>query len=304
MGIKSSEHGSIICIPEQQTTPHYTISTSTLSTHLILKKLFLNLQLKHFNQYVDKHRRPRHRRQQRYITPKPSKASLTSLGIGHALTAEYLSRPHHTIIAAVRDPSKSTSLALSSLTKGPGSTLLTVKIDSLSPTDAKAAIATVPPSLTHIDIVIANAGVTIFNPVLDITVDEYRYHQNINVVGPMLLFQATWPLLRQSKQPKFIVISSSLGSVTVGPEWGLPSGSYGASKASINYLMRRLHYEHEGLVALPICPGWTQTDMGNESAATFRKDEGGLAPVTLEESIRGVVEEVSGLVIRLEVISC
>ncbi|KAF2805676.1 NAD(P)-binding protein [Mytilinidion resinicola] len=216
-------------------------------------------------------------------------------GIGHALTAEYLSRPHTTLIAAVRDP-KANSKALETLPKGTGSTLLTVKIDSLSPTDAKAAIAALPPSFPHIDLVIANAGVTVFNPVLDITVDEYLYHQNINVLGPLLLFQATWPLLQKSAAPKFIVISSSLGSVKAGPEWGMPSGAYGASKASINYLTRKLHFEHERLVALPICPGWTQTDMGNESAAVFRAAEGGLAPVTLEDSIRGVVKEIDGAI--------
>ncbi|KAF2489381.1 NAD(P)-binding protein [Lophium mytilinum] len=215
-------------------------------------------------------------------------------GIGHALTTEYLSRPHTTVIAAVRDPSKSNSKALVTLPKGTGSTLITIKIDSLAPTDAKTAVSTLPSSISRIDLVIANAGVTVFNPVLDITVDEYLYHQSINVVGPLVLFQATWPLLQKSVSPKFIVISSSLGSVKVGPEWGLPCGAYGASKASINYLTRRLHYEHEGLVALPVCPGWTQTDMGNEGAKVFRAAEGGLAPVTLEESIKGVVQEIDG----------
>jgi norsolorinic acid ketoreductase len=132
-----------------------------------------------------------------------------------------------------------------------------LKLDSLSETDPKDVVAILPGySISHIDVVIANAGVMKCNRITEISAAEYREHQNVNVIGPLLLFQATWKLLQKASNPKFVVISSTLGSVGIGPTKNVPSGSYGASKASVNYLMRKLHFEHPELIALPICPGY------------------------------------------------
>lgn len=68
-------------------------------------------------------------------------------------------------------------------------------------------------------------------------------------------------------------------------------GAYGASKAAVNYLMRKVHIEEEWLTSLVICPGWTQTAMGDGAAKTVKFGE--QAPVPLNVSINGVVEEVS-----------
>lgn len=68
-------------------------------------------------------------------------------------------------------------------------------------------------------------------------------------------------------------------------------GAYGASKAAVNYLMRKVHLEEEWLTSMVICPGWTQTDMGDNAAKTIKYGE--QAPVPLEVSIKGVVDEVS-----------
>ncbi|KAF2808793.1 NAD(P)-binding protein [Mytilinidion resinicola] len=211
-------------------------------------------------------------------------------GIGRGLTAAYLSRDNTTIIAAVRDLSHATSQSLASLPKGKDSTLIVVKIDSLSHSDPAAAIATLPAhSIPHIDVLIANAGVLEVNRVTDITVAEYRYHQDVNTIGPLLLLQAAWELLQKAPRPKFVVVASQLGSVAVGPKAALASGSYGASKASINYLLRKLHFENPGLIALPICPGMTQTDMGAHVATAMGREK---ATVTLEDSVKGVVQEI------------
>jgi norsolorinic acid ketoreductase len=67
-------------------------------------------------------------------------------------------------------------------------------------------------------------------------------------------------------------------------------GAYGSSKAAVNYLMRVVHMEEEWLTSVVICPGWTQTDMGNDAAKS--RNFGEKAPVPLDVSITGVVEEV------------
>jgi norsolorinic acid ketoreductase len=68
-------------------------------------------------------------------------------------------------------------------------------------------------------------------------------------------------------------------------------GAYGASKAAVNFLLRRVHLEEEWLTSVVICPGWTQTDMGNHAAKEQKFGE--QAPVPLDVSINGIVEEVS-----------
>ena len=70
----------------------------------------------------------------------------------------------------------------------------------------------------------------------------------INVVGTLILFQAAYPLLKAStSSPKFIPMSSGGGSITEGTP--VPAGllAYGSSKAALNYLARKLHFEHEEL---------------------------------------------------------
>lgn len=39
-------------------------------------------------------------------------------------------------------------------------------------------------------------------------------HYKVNVIGPVLLFQAVLPLLEKSEKGKFVAISSSAGLIT------------------------------------------------------------------------------------------
>lgn len=70
----------------------------------------------------------------------------------------------------------------------------------------------------------------------------------VNVIGTHVLLCATYPLLASSTPtPKFIAISSMGGSIAQGTS--IPKGmlAYGASKAALNYLMRKVHFEYLGL---------------------------------------------------------
>lgn len=72
-------------------------------------------------------------------------------------------------------------------------------------------------------------------------------HFEVNAVGTLVLFQAVWPLLQQSKTPKFIPVSSAAGSVTEGPGYKISTPAYNASKAATNFITRTLRMEHETL---------------------------------------------------------
>jgi NAD(P)-dependent dehydrogenase (short-subunit alcohol dehydrogenase family) len=78
---------------------------------------------------------------------------------------------------------------------------------------------------------------------------------------------------------------------SIGDMGSLPlkSAAYGASKAAVNYIVRKIHFENPGLIAFPMSPGWVQTDMGNYGATSHGLES---APVTIDESIGGMVKKV------------
>jgi NAD(P)-dependent dehydrogenase (short-subunit alcohol dehydrogenase family) len=83
---------------------------------------------------------------------------------------------------------------------------------------------------------------------LETTADDVRAHVEVNVIGTLVLFQATYPLLKASTpSPKFIPISASSGSIEYGTRIPINILSYGLSKAAQNYLARKIHAENDGL---------------------------------------------------------
>ncbi|KAJ1557654.1 hypothetical protein HK405_015484, partial [Cladochytrium tenue] len=145
--------------------------------------------------------------------------------------------------------------------------------------------------LTRLDVVIANAGIiNTYAPAADIPLAAVREHFQVNTLGPLALFQATLPLLRQSAHPVFVAVSSGLGSTGDMQEFvGMAAVAYSTSKAALNHIVRKIHFENPELIAFSICPGWTRTEMGQSGA-----DHAGLAepPVPLEDSIRGLLDKI------------
>lgn len=106
-------------------------------------------------------------------------------GIGQGLLSRYLSLPNHTVVAAVRDPSHSTSKDLDALPKADGSKLVIVKIDARRWQDPFAAVEDLTrQGIHHLDIVIANAGIASTAPlVVDAKEDDLRIHYETNAMG-------------------------------------------------------------------------------------------------------------------------
>ncbi|PSK59246.1 hypothetical protein B9Z65_3570 [Elsinoe australis] len=186
-------------------------------------------------------------------------------GIGKAFTAQLLQRPNSTVVAAVRTPSKAEPL--NELPKGKNTKLIIVKIDASSDTDPAEAIATLQRdhAITTLDVVIANAGVAYDSTrILDSKPSTAREIFDVNTIGPVTLAGAVAPLLKKSNKPVFAVISSLAGGISAQKDliaFGFPFSPYGASKAAVNWLLHRLHFEEEWLTAISFHPGMVLTDM-------------------------------------------
>ena len=181
------------------------------------------------------------------------------LGIGRSLVTSYLSQRGNTVIATVRDPTGPSSRSLAEIPKASGSTLIVVKIESTSHQDAKKAVQTLDSKyqISTIDVVIANAATEnqIYGPLSAVDPAQVEAHISVNTIGPLLLFQAVLPLLQRSPEPKFVLLGSPLGSIGGMENRPLPMGAYGVSKAAAHYLVRKIHFENEWLVAFAVDPG-------------------------------------------------
>ncbi|KAF5327234.1 hypothetical protein D9619_004918 [Psilocybe cf. subviscida] len=189
-----------------------------------------------------------------------------SRGIGFALVKELATRyPNAVVYAGVRDPANSTALQTlaASLPQG--------KVHIVNWTAANEQVNRAVGELIlekhgHVDIVVANAAVSKSDHVFasQTPIDDFKEMLEVNATGVLMLFQFLYPLLKASKHPagaKFVTISSEAGSVD-GP-WISAKGltGYGASKAAMNYVCRKIHFENEWLTCFPIAPGVVATDM-------------------------------------------
>jgi NAD(P)-dependent dehydrogenase (short-subunit alcohol dehydrogenase family) len=123
--------------------------------------------------------------------------------------------------------------------------------------------------------------------------EALRTSFEVNTIAPLMVFQAFWPLMQKStSSPKLVVISSSVGSIA--EQEPVPGGAYGPSKAAANWITKALHSENEasGLVAFSLHPGWVQTRAGDFAAKEWGYS--GSPPVTVGESVKGMLEVIDG----------
>ncbi|KZT54358.1 NAD(P)-binding protein [Calocera cornea HHB12733] len=210
-------------------------------------------------------------------------------GIGLGLVTALAARPDVIIFAGARSPSSASALhALAA--QYPGK-VHPIQLTSSDRADNEAAVKEVDKVAGRLDVVIANAGIAkFFGKVLDTPEQEMRDHYEINVLGPLLLFQSTWPLLQHSPKPVFAIVSSAAGSIERGAV--RPSGmlAYGASKAAVNFLAVKLWSEFKELVVLPISPGPVATDMGNYAKSSDPFMAKHMQLITVETSVGGIVK--------------
>jgi NAD(P)-dependent dehydrogenase (short-subunit alcohol dehydrogenase family) len=139
-----------------------------------------------------------------------------------------------------------------------------------------------------VDVLIANAGV--YGPqrqsATDMDFDGVLDLFNINTLGPLRTAQAFLPLLRKSRNPRIVFISSAMGSMALA---GSNNIGYRAAKAALNKFMQGLAEDlHEqGVTVISMHPGWVRTDMGGPNA-----------PLSVEESAAGVIKTIDALTLE------
>lgn len=164
----------------------------------------------------------------------------------------------------MRDVNSATAASLKAFLAAQGSSVVLVKIDATSDTDANTAVEAVRAAgVDHLDVVIANAGISgAYSRIESLELRDMREMFEVNTLSVVKLFQAVYPLLKKTADtrgpgaPKFIAISSQAASIEdLGDNTPWLLCSYGSSKCALNYIVRRAHFENEWLTAFVVDPG-------------------------------------------------
>lgn len=205
-------------------------------------------------------------------------------GIGLALVKELL-KQKATVLATARKPENAGEL--NRLAAGAGERLAILPLEITSQHSVDQAAARASDKTAVLDILINNAA--IFPEEGDERFEELNFDFfaeafDNNVVGTARVSRAFLPLLRKSKAPKLVNISSGAGSISDKDNNGYYC--YSTSKAALNMMTRALAAElrPEKIIVVPICPGWVKTDMGGPNAQ-----------ITTEESASSLVKAIAGL---------
>ncbi|KAL1688732.1 hypothetical protein GGG16DRAFT_126982 [Schizophyllum commune] len=229
-----------------------------------------------------------------------------SRGIGLALVTLLAARPNTIVFAGARDPARAT--ALQALAKSHPDRFHVVKLIVPDKDDHLAAAEEIKRIAGRLDVVIANAAFCgrlrlVSRPTPRGYGQAFRgagrickgIFTQVNTIGPLILFQTTYPLLKESKTPKFVTISSGMGSITFAGQTDVLAIPYGASKAAVNWDTRKLHHDFPDFIIFPISPGTVSTD---GSRAAFENSPGtkelfeAFPPITPEESARATLEQI------------
>lgn len=190
-------------------------------------------------------------------------------GIGAAVSARLAARGHK---VAVFDRQ---SEVLTAHTLALGERGLAVSGHQVDVTDRAAvdsAVAAVREVLGPIQILVTSAGVSQFQPFLDIGIDDWERTLSVNLTGAFHCAQAIVPDMVASAWGRIVTVSSTAG------QSGAPAQAhYVASKGGLIALTKALAVEFagNGITANTVPPGLIDTPMARsaEAAGTLPKIE-------------------------------
>jgi NAD(P)-dependent dehydrogenase (short-subunit alcohol dehydrogenase family) len=185
-------------------------------------------------------------------------------GIGHEVARQLAAKGFHVLVGA-RDPKAGRRAAEEIAKKCGKATFLEIDVaDNDSVTNAAREFSNVE---DHLDVLVNNAGIIVDgdNAILEISDDMLRKTLETNTLGALRVTRAFTPLLRKSKTPRVINVSSGGGQLTGGADGWAPA--YCISKTALNGVTVQLTAALPKFAVNSVCPGWVRTEMGGQNAS-------------------------------------
>jgi 3-oxoacyl-[acyl-carrier protein] reductase len=220
------------------------------------------------------------------LTGKAALVTGGSRGIGFEVARALLEQGASVAITATTDEGgakAASALRGSAPRDGSADRVLPLRLDVRNHAEVEQTFAAAAAQFGGLDIVVNNAGVGVFRPVADMTVDEWHQVMDTNLTGVFYCCHAALPLLRQ-RGGGWIINISSLASRNAF----VNGAAYCASKSALNAFSESLMQEvrYEGIRVAYVLPGSVNTGFGGGSSA---KAEGALMPEDVAQVVADLV---------------
>jgi NAD(P)-dependent dehydrogenase (short-subunit alcohol dehydrogenase family) len=141
-----------------------------------------------------------------------------------------------------------------------------LEIDVSEETSIRAAAEEFSRQSDRLDVLVNNAGILLDDgkDALAITSEVFENTLRTNTLGPWLVAQAFVPLLKKSRAPRIVNVSSGSGQLDGGADGWAPC--YSVSKTALNGVTVQLAAALPKFAVNSVCPGWVRTDMGGDNA--------------------------------------
>jgi NAD(P)-dependent dehydrogenase (short-subunit alcohol dehydrogenase family) len=185
-------------------------------------------------------------------------------GIGHEVARQLAAKGFHVFIGARNAQAGRKAAEEIAKQRGKATFLQIDVVDNDSVTTAAREFSKIE---DHLDVLVNNAGIIVEgdDAILEISDDLLRKTLETNTLGALRVTRAFVPLLRKSKAPRVINVSSGGGQLTGGADGWAPA--YCISKTALNGVTVQLAAALPKFVVNSVCPGWVRTEMGGENAS-------------------------------------
>ncbi len=182
-----------------------------------------------------------------------------SKGIGYAVAAALIENNWNVVITA-RNAAE-LEHAAQTLNALKGGRAIGVVADARDYTSLELAVATATKEFSSLDCVVANAGVGIFKPVQNLTLEDWNTVIDTNLTGVFYTIKASIPALEQSQGCIFNISSLAGKNAFAG------AAAYNASKFGLNGFSEAIMLDLRalGIKVTQIMPGSVATYFNNHT---------------------------------------
>ncbi len=155
--------------------------------------------------------------------------------------------------------------------------LVAAQLDITDQASVDRLVEFVEQSFGAIDVLINNAAIhyDTWQNVENADLNVVKEAMDTNVYGAWCMTQSFLPLLRKSKQPRIVNVSSGAGALD-SQSGGTPA--YSMSKIALNSLTLMLanQLKSDDVLVNSVCPGWVATDMGGSGGRPVEQGASGI----------------------------